>query len=270
MGLMASLTRLAQISILMAVAATSVGAQPMPAADAKLAAIDLAKSFETRSAWSFSATQGPPVDGLFGDQDKIPGDIHLCLREGRAAACDPQLDNRIGGAPDNDFYSKPHYLRRAQVVHTASGRPVLLVQVAGAPSGDGNQGVFTQVLVYRRGSDQFSRVYSHVTGTNNNQEVRYIEAGPLKGDIVSAEPAEKAPFGFWVTVNVFTSAETYKQVLRYRSATIYGDGNPLSVIDSEMPNIERRLGLWRSGQPTPLPAGSCPKPHMIGMELWCR
>jgi hypothetical protein len=30
--------------------------------------------------------------------------------------------------------------------------------------------------------------------------------------------------------------------LRYRSVTRYGDGNPVPVIDAEMPNILRHLG----------------------------
>jgi hypothetical protein len=61
----------------------------------------------------------------------------------------------------------------------------------------------------------------------------------------------------------------FKEVLRYRSATQYGDGNPLAVIDSEMPNMAQRLGLWKPGAPMPLPARACPKPHLVRMALWC-
>lgn len=61
----------------------------------------------------------------------------------------------------------------------------------------------------------------------------------------------------------------FKQVLRYRSATRYGDGNPLAVIDSEMPNMAQRLGLWNPGALLPLPAGACPSPHLVGLALWC-
>jgi hypothetical protein len=57
--------------------------------------------------------------------------------------------------------------------------------------------------------------------------------------------------------------------LRYRSATHYGDNNSLAVIDSEMPNIERHLGYWKSGMALPLPSGACPRPRLIRMELWC-
>jgi len=136
-------------------------------------------------------------------------------------------------------------------------------------SGDGDQLVLTQLLGYRRRTDTVIRVYANRTGHNNDQEVRFIESGPLKGDIIAVEPTEKAPFVFWVTVNAPASADAYRSVLRYRSATRYGDNNPLAVIDSEMPNIQRRLGVWRPGAPLPLPAGRCAKPHLVGEELWC-
>jgi hypothetical protein len=124
------------------------------------------------------------------------------------------------------------------------------------------------VLAYRADGDRFERIYERVTGHNNNQEVRYIATGPLKGDIVSVEPTQDAPFGFWVVVNAPANG-SFKEVLRYRSATRYGDGNPLAVIDSEMPNMAQRLGLWKPGTPLPLPTRACPKPHLVRMALWC-
>ena len=129
--------------------------------------------------------------------------------------------------------------------------------------------VLTQVLAYQRRLDRFVRIYEHLTGTNNNQEVRYVDAGPLRSDIISVEPTMDAPFGFWVSVNALMPGHLYQQVLRYRSATRYQDGNSLAVIDSEMPNIEQHLGFWRLGSPLPLPAGPCSRPHLIRMELWC-
>ncbi len=63
-------------------------------------------------------------------------------------------------------------------------------------------------------------------------------------------------------------------MLRYRSATLYNDGNRLAVIDSEMPNIERRLGLWKPGEPIPTPklggnGKPCLKPTLRHTELSC-
>ncbi len=152
--------------------------------------------------------------------------------------------------------------------HGASGQPLLLLVTASLHSGDGDQLVLTQVMAYRRGPDRFVKAYEHWTGTNNNQEVRFMPAGPLAGDIIAVEPTDTAPFGYWVTVNVFT-ARGYRPVLRFRSATTYADGNALPVIDSEMANILSRLGMWRPGLPLPLPATPCAKPHLRQGELWC-
>jgi len=136
-------------------------------------------------------------------------------------------------------------------------------------AGDGGQAVVTQLFKYDRANDRFERVYSQETGTNNNEEVRFVSNGPLAGRVVFVEPTSNAPFGYWVTINAPDAGDAYKQVLRYRSATRYGDGNRLAVIDSEMASIQQRLGLWRAGAPLPLPAGPCPKPRLVRMELWC-
>lgn len=65
----------------------------------------------------------------------------------------------------------------------------------------------------------------------------------------------------------------YARILRYRSHTGYGDGNPLPVIDSEMPAILERLGLWKPGDalpvPEPLPA-NCGRLILNRGEEWCR
>jgi hypothetical protein len=234
-----------------------------------IAAIDLAGPFATRSPWRFMATQGPDVDDPNYPGEKAPGAVHLCLRRDASAPCDPQLREILRAPTQGDDYFQPHYLNKARLVRIATGAPLLLVQTASFHGGDGDQLILTQALVYRPGSDGFVRLYDHLTGRNNNQEVRFIESGPLKGDIISAEPTENAPFGFWIAVDALARGRAYRQVLRYRSATHYGDGNPLAVIDSEMANIEQRLGLWRPGAPLPLPARRCPRPRLVHMELWC-
>ena len=165
-----------------------------------------------------------------------------------------------------------HYLQMSEVVYPRgrSSPPLFIVRTASLHSADGDQGVFTQLFAYRRATDRFAQVYGRLTGHNNNQEVRFVESGPLEGSVISAEPTDNSPYGFWVSVSRLTSGYTYVRILRYRSATRYADGNLLAVIDSEMPNIENRLGLWRPGSPLPLPAGPCPKPRLTGMELWCK
>lgn len=256
---------------LLAVATVSGVAQAAAPASTVLADIDLSKPFATRSPWQLTAVQGPPIADPFDPGgDQIPGAITLCLRPGVARPCDPQGTGTPPGLKPAGPFSEPHYLRDARIVYPRGpgGRPLLLVVTASLNSGDGDQIRFTQLLAYERNRDRFAPAYSRWTGRNNNQEVRYVDAGPLRGDVISAEPTEDVPFGFWITLDAPTPHGAYARVLRYRSATGYGDGNPLPVIDSEMPSIFRRLGIGRPGA-LPLPQGSCPKPHLVQMELWC-
>ena len=256
---------------MLAAGAASSQAAPDSGGLKKIAEVDLAAPFHARSAWRFVVVQGPPAPDDMADL--ASGLVAMCLRPSPQAACDPALD-RLPDYPRSagDPAWPPHELQAAELVYPRgrSAPPLFLVRTGSEISGDGDQVVATQVLAYRPKTDGFERVYEHATGHNNNQEVRFIAAGPLRGDMVSVEPAEKAPYGFWLTVSALTPAYTYRQVLRYLSATRYGDGNPLAVIDSEMANIESRLGLWRPGAPLPLPAGACPKPRLVSMELWCR
>ena len=269
---MNSLNILSAARLAVAFAALACGAAwAAPPSSTTIADLDLSQAFHTAAPWRLIAVQGAPVDDVVGMGDQVPGAVELCLRAGPSGPCDPQLRAAIPVAIGGELYATPHLLIRADIVwpRGRSGPPLLLVQTGSIQSVDGGRLILTQALRYRRDRPGFQRIYDHVTGSNNNQEVRFIAAGPLRGDIISVEPTQTAPFGFWVTVNALTPAYDYKPVLRYRSATRYGDGNPLAVIDSEMAAIERRLGLWRPGAPLPRPAGACPRPHLVREELWC-
>ena len=254
----------------------AVGALLAGAADAAElspgAPLDLAGPFGTRSPWRLTMSQGPEVTGP-GDNE-APGAVTLCLQSGASGACDPALRavlSAVLSAPGPyDVFAEPHYVNLARIVrpHGAGGAALLLLQTASVHAGDGDQVVLTQALAYAPGADRFVRVYEHVTGANNNQEVRFIASGPLRGDIVAVDPTEDAPFGFWVVVSAPGPGGAYRRVLRYRSATHYADGNALAVIDSEMVGIERRLGVWRDGMALPVPAG-CVRGRLVRGEVWC-
>jgi hypothetical protein len=237
-----------------------------------IANIDLTKPFATGSHWRLIAIQGPPIpDPNFEDQ-RVPGLIELCLNDRPAPACQLKLE-AMPRAPEKDleWAYEANYLEDAKVVYPGpkSGAALLLLRTASLGGTDGDHNIFTQLVAYRPKSDRFEQIYAHDTGSNENEEVRFIAQGPLRGDVISAEPTENAPYGYWITVNQLTPTYRYKQVLRYRSATHYNDGNGLAAIDSEIPNIEQRLGLWRPGQPLPLPARRCSKPRLVRIELWC-
>lgn len=232
-----------------------------------IASIDLAKPFATRSPWRLVATQGPAVEGISGDQE--PGAITLCLTKDGGRSCAPGLGDLLVEGTGPDFFSDPHYLKSSAIVHPDAGRSLLLLQAASVYSGNGNQRVATRLLAYDRAKDGFVTAYSRRTGHNNNEEVRYVAQGPLTGAVIFAEPTGDAPFGYWIAIDRPDAALRYRQALRYRSATRYGDGNPLAVIDSEMPNIQRQLGLWRPGMALPLPERGCARPHLVRTVLWC-
>ena len=252
--------------------ATLVGVVSTAAsAQTQLSDLDLTRAFATRTPWRLVVTQDPPVSDPTGEEDRVPGPVHLCLRREGAPACDPSLSNDMRRSGPRDDSSDPHELRSAAVVRPrgVAQPPLLVVATGSVRSVDGGQLLLTQALAYRPEGDRFAQVLRTTTGSNNNQETRYIASGRLRGDIISVEPTENAPFVYWVTVNALTPAYTYKQVLRYRSVTRYNGGNALAVIDSEMPNIQRRLGVWRLGEPLPLPEKGCAKPLLVRTELWC-
>lgn len=232
-----------------------------------IARIDLAKPFATRSPWRFVATQGP--DSVDVVDNPEPGAIRLCLSKDGGRSCQPDLLDALRVSAERDSFAEAHFLTDARIVYPRAGRALLLVQAASIHSGDGDQRYSTRLFAYDRAKDDFFQVYAKRAGRNNNQEVRYMTAGPLQGAMISAEPTDDKPFGYWITVSKPDAARRYAQALRYRSATHYGDGNPLAVIDSEMPNIQRRLGLWQPGRKLPLPAKGCARPHLVQTVLWC-
>ncbi len=238
--------------------------------------LDLEKPFHTRSPWRLVVTEGTPVKDYGGNE--APGALTLCLYKAASAPCDfdPVTLPLRTVSPDDPIAWEPHYLLTAKVVYPSGPEtgPLLLIVTGSLNSGDGDQIVSTQLVEYDISRDEFRRLYSKSTGHNNNQEVRFITDGPLRGSVITAEPTDRPPYGYWIGVNRLTLAGAYRQVLKYRSATLYNDGNPLAVIDSEMPNIERRLGLWKPGEslPTPDLDGSnepCTHPTLRNTELWC-
>jgi hypothetical protein len=232
-----------------------------------ISTIDLAKPFGTHAPWQFIASQaqsGPESGGL---RDTDPGTVFPCMTADNSRTCLPDTGSALRGTDNADEFSEPHFLLDARIVH-ASDRALFLLKLGSVQADDGDQIRGTQVYAYDRTRDSFAIVYAHRTGNNNNQEVRFIADGRLQGDIISVEPTQDAPFAYWVSVNSIGAAGSYKEVLRYRSATAYGDGNPLAVIDAEMPNIQRRLGVWKAGMPLPAPR-DCATPHLVKSVLWC-
>ena len=257
-----SLRLTAMLALAAGLAAFQSLAGPAAGPQTVISSLDLTGAFATRTPWRFVATQGPRIPDPNFDGETAPGAVTVCLARAVGGPCVQPLPNLT------DAYWNAHNLDGARLVR-AGATPLLWLRTSSLPGVNGDQAVLYQALAYHRGTDRFAQAYALQTGRNNNQDVRFIERGPLAGAVISAVPTQNAPFGYWVTVNRLAPGGAFRPMLRYRSATRYGDGNPLAVIDSEMPGVLQRLGLWRPGQPLPLPMGPCPKPHLVKGALWC-
>lgn len=238
--------------------------------------LQLQSAFHTRSPWRLVVREGLATRDVW-DQP-APGALTLCLEQTPKGTCidgpvRPRGDERKAASGAG---LEPHYLIVAKVVQPqhAGSRPLLQIVTGSLYAANGDQAVTTQLVVFDAAHQGFRRVFEKTTARNNNQEIRLILKGPLSGKVISAEPQQQRPYGYWISVFERDGAGAYRQILRYPSATRYNDGNTLAVIDSEMPNVQGRLGLWKAGRPLPTPdrngsATPCPHPSLRGHELWC-
>ncbi len=174
-----------------------------------------------------------------------------------------------------------HQLFAGEVVYSGPGKtlPLLRIKTGTWRGANGSCGISTFLFDYDREAERFRAVFFNITGSNNNQETRFVETGPLLGAVIAADPSGDAPpptranpYAYSVEVYKRNVAGMYARVLAYRGGTSYGDGNPLAVIDSEMPETLRRLGLWKSGDALPIPArmpAGCTRLLMRKRVEWC-
>lgn len=230
-----------------------------------VARLDLTSPFNTQGHWAFVAAilPGSHTDGA-SDEPVQGGALARCFVHELRPLCTYTIttDGRVLD------YSIPIKLYSVRVVFRGADKagPLLMIATGGSHGGDGGHVVYTELFSYDRQSNEFTSVFSNATGSNNNQRTRFIEEGPLRGDVIVDEPA-----GCCYRINVYRlgASGRYTSILSYRSHTVYGDGNPLSVSDSEMPEILRRLGLWRKGDALPIPYEGC-TPVMRRGEEWCQ
>jgi len=236
-----------------------------------IAHVDLTEPFATATQWTFVVVQdgSQPAPDDFEDH----GPIFLCLVKATSPDCALHLYQHVRS--DGPWFDTPYRLYSGKVVYATQDKssPLLFLQVCGAASGDGDCGIATALYQYNRSADRFVRVFLNLTGRNNNQNTRFVESGPLQGDAIVDVPTDNAPYGYWIELYRANESGQYAQILRYRSRTHYGDGNPLAVADSEMPEILNHLGLWKPGDALPVPAHmpkGCSQLYMRSGEEWCK
>jgi hypothetical protein len=250
-----------------------------------IAHVDLTKPFGTTSRWTLVIGKQPDEESTTEDGAGSPrGTISACFVKNAEPDCSEAMfleeyqEQRTTLSPGR----RPFYeLIANDVVYSGPGKtmPLLMMKACTTPGGaNGNCGVATFLFDYDRKADRFQSVFFNVTGRNNNEETRFVEARPLLGAVIIAEPFSGTPrpranpYAYSVEVYKRNVAGIYARVLSYRGGTSYGDGNPLAVIDSEMPETLRRLGLWKVGDPLPIPKlmpATCKRLVMRKGVEWC-
>jgi len=240
--------------------------------------LDLTQPFQTKSPWSLVAAKQPDEESSAEDgAGEREGAISLCFVENDEPDCSEEIflakfrEEKVGFVSGTGpFYE----LFASDVVFSGPGRtrPLLRIKSCSIRGANGNCGVSTFLFAYDRKAEKFRVVFFNMMGRNNNQEARFVENGPLLGSVIVAYPTDDAPFTYFVEVYNRISDSEYSPVLKYRGNTGYGDSNPLAVIDSEMPETLRRLGLWKTGDALPVPPrmpGGCKRLVMRKGVEWC-
>lgn len=174
------------------------------------------------------------------------------------------------------WFAQPYSVHTARIVYAARDqtRPLLLVQTCTTPGINGNCSIRTALYQYGSKVEAFRRVFVHDSdGSNNNQAARFVEHGPLQGEVIMDYPTGHAPYTYWIEVYAPGKSGQYARILRYRGRTGYGDHNPLPVADSEMPEILERLGFWKPGDTLPVPPrrpDGCDGLVFRDGEEWCK
>jgi hypothetical protein len=240
--------------------------------------LDLTQPFQTRSRWSLVIAKQPDQESSVQDGGGYPiGAVSFCFVENGKPDCSEEMfltkyrEEKVSFVSGEPTF---HELLASEVVFSGPRKtlPLLKIKTCMSRGANGNCGVSTFLLAYDREAERFRVVFFNMTDRNNNEETRLVESGPLLGSVIAASPTADAPFTYFVEVYRRTSDAEYSRVGRFRGHTGYGDGNPLAVIDSEMPETLRRLGLWKPGDPLPVPPrmpGVCTRLVTRKGVEWC-
>lgn len=200
----------------------------------QLADIDLTQAFHTPTTWRYVVTENSSSTGFNDDiSDKA------CFVDGGKRDCEDLLAYTLG--------------RTYIILPKGKLRVPLFVVTYDGTAGNGNY-AGTTVYTYRAAANRFEAIFGASSPPNNSGEIRVIQDGPLVGDVIVSIPPRGRPYKFTIEVYRLQKALHYVKILSYQGKTGENDGNPLAAINSEMPEIERRLGLWKKGDPFPTPA----------------
>jgi hypothetical protein len=253
--------------------------------DTILAQIDLTTPFATTSPWAVVVAKANQPDAAMlrweggTDDSDNGGPVSICFVKNAVPDCSEHaITEEIRARfPDTEQIQalRPFYeFFGARVVYAAPDKthPLLLLSACSLHGVNGNCSISTLIYRYDRTADRFDIAFFDGVPRNTNGVIRFVTSGALQGAVIVAYPTGNAPYTYWVEVYKQDAAGRYRQALRYRGKTGYGDHNPLNVAESEMPEILRRFGDWKPGDPPPAPEQmpeSCKRVFMRGGLEWC-
>lgn len=238
---------------------------------------DLTEPFRTKGKWEVVVTQEPNPDEL------SQGDIHVCFVHDGKPNC---AANNLPPCDVIDAQPRCHVDRTqaGDVLHynifesveifdpkQSFVGPLLVLYVGGNWGGPGTP-LGPSVWRYNPEHDAFREIFVAMRSSNTNGEARFVTGGPLAGSVITSDETIHRPYPYEITVYRLQATGRYREALTYKGATRYNDGNPLAVIDSEMPETLRRLGLWRPGDALPTPGrvpDGCTTFVLRKGEEWC-
>jgi hypothetical protein len=194
--------------------------------------LELTQAFDTRSRWSLLVTEQTGTDSAVS--------VSFLRQAGERNADRHENIKLFPG--ERSFYR----LLECRLVFSKSEdqAPLLLIRACTQRYGNCSCWISTLLYAYDRESDSFRSVFFGLTASDTKQATRFIDSGPLLGRVVVVTPASGADFGRVVEVYKRSVIGEYLRILVYCSSTCCGsDADPGSVIDSELPEILRRLGL---------------------------
>jgi len=240
--------------------------------------LDLTMPFSTKSQWALVVAKQPDEDSENEDGagNRIGAVIYCFVKNSNPDCSESMFLAKLKQA-GKTFYDgeRPFYTHFASSVlypESENSSPLLWIKACTYTNGDGDCGISTFLFAYDQTSDNFRIVFFNVTGRNQNQETRFIEHGLLAGHVIAVYPTGEAPYRYHVEVYKRGAIGDYEQILKYRGKTGYNDGNPLAVIDSQMLETLRRLGLWKTTDALPVPPkmpAACTRLVMRKNVEWC-
>jgi len=184
------------------------------------------------SGWQVVVAQAPKK------HKGAPGPVEYCFAKVEDVNCSVVW---FGGNIDLGMEVKPDEKLGTQVIigRTAS------------KFGPSRYRVQTVVWAYSASDDWYEVIFAHESNRCIHDGTRYIEEGPLAGDIVISERTSRRPWPYVITVFEPSADGHYHNILAYEGQSRWHDGNRLEVIDAETLEIEKRLNVWKAGDPLP-------------------